>query len=121
MQTAEEKRPSATSCRYFLARQLRVEKLTLFETPQRFYLVGSCGPEDRDVFYVARVDRTDIHCVNLMEETYRYTRAEVTQSMADVGAKRVCEGVGLLGFVRFLQGWYMLIIVAKRQVGKSVG
>ncbi len=73
--------------RYSLEKRLRVEKLTLFETPQRFYLVGSCGPEDRDVFYVARVDRSDIHTVSLMEEDYRYTREEVEQSMRDVGAK----------------------------------
>jgi hypothetical protein len=37
--------------------------------------------------------------------------------MQAVSAKLVCSGVGLLGFVRFLQGWYMLLLVAKRQVG----
>jgi hypothetical protein len=67
---------SSGATRYWLEGEPRVQEVTLYETPHRFYLVGACSGEG-DVRHVARVDRSDIHTVTLSEDGHRYTPAEV--------------------------------------------
>ncbi len=72
-------RATMASPRYWLEPEARVEEVTLYETPQRFYLVGTSNDEP-GMAHVARVDRSDIYSVNLMEDGHHYTLAEVAST-----------------------------------------
>ncbi len=92
---------------------LKVDSVSLYETPQRFLLVGCV----RGSFSLVKVDRRDPHELELVEDQHIYSLDEINGVLATLQAKKTCSGVGVLGFVKFVQGWYMLIIVAKRVVG----
>ena len=92
----------------------KIESITVYETPQRYLLVGLVRA---DAFRVVKIDRSDPFSINLVEEQHVYTTAQVAELVKQCRAKKTCSGVGILGFVRFVQSWYMLVIVARRQVG----
>ncbi len=92
----------------------KIDSVSLYETPQRYLLVGSCGGA---AYRLVKVDRSDPSAMVLVEDQHEYTLEEMNGVLAALGAKKTCTGVGVLGFVKFVQGWYLLILVAGRQVG----
>jgi hypothetical protein len=92
---------------------LKVDSVSLYETPQRFLLVGCV----KDSFSLVKVDRSNPHELELVEDQHIYSLDEINAVLTALQAKKTCSGVGLLGFVKFVQGWYLLILVAKRPVG----
>ena len=103
----------ADETRYHLGNCNKISQVSLYETTQRFYLVGSLG----DSFHLVKVDRSDPFSINLTEDQHEYSVDEINDVLKTLGAKKICTGVGLLGFARFVQGWYLLVILDKQQVG----
>ena len=60
----------------------------------------------------------------LVEEKHTFTAAEFDDHHAEIKARfsplttRVLKSYGLLGFLRFLKGYYMVLITSRKRVGK---
>ncbi|ORX58769.1 hypothetical protein DM01DRAFT_1333388 [Hesseltinella vesiculosa] len=95
----------------------------LYETKTRFYLVGSDYAKQR--FKVLQIHRTNPNDLVVIEDDVVYSQQEKTKLLGmiedgnlSVGGlhpvtKRIC---GIVGFVRFTLGWYMVVITKCKQV-----
>ncbi|TPX38607.1 hypothetical protein SeMB42_g06635 [Synchytrium endobioticum] len=100
-------------------------RFTLYETKSRYYVVGMTI--SRDHYRVMKIDRTaDVQEVNLVCDPTIYSETEVADLLKMIcegnpgGIQRVTSFYGIMGFIRFLEGYYM-IIVTKRKVIAVLG
>ncbi|KNG47113.1 polyphosphoinositide phosphatase [Stemphylium lycopersici] len=106
----------------------RMHKFSLYETSSRFYLIGA-DITDRQ-FRVLKIDRTAApgH-LNIFEDDIVYNRREMHQLLDTIadgnkatgGMKLKCSTWGLLGFIRFTEAYYMLLISKRSQVAMLGG
>jgi hypothetical protein len=88
------------------------------------YLVGSNKAKTQ--FRLLKIDRTYPKDLVVSEDTSIYSRKEIHEllNMVDEGNKKngglteTCVAFGIVGFVRFLQGYYLLLITKRRKVGQ---
>jgi hypothetical protein len=101
----------------------RMHKFSLYETSTRFYLVGADIMEKQ--YRVLKIDRTaPPGHLNIFEDDILYTRREMHQLLNTIdegnkgagGMKLKCSTWGLLGFIRFTEAYYMLLITKRTQV-----
>jgi hypothetical protein len=106
----------------------RMHKFSLYETSTRFYLVGA---DIMDMHYrVLKIDRTSPpgH-LNIFEDDIVYSKREMNQLLNAIddgnkgsgGMKLKCSTWGLLGFIRFTEAYYMLLITKRAQVAMIGG
>lgn len=105
-----------------------VHKVTLYETTTRYYLVGA-DVMDR-YFKILKIDRTSApgH-LTIFEDDIIYDKSEMSQLLDAIedgnkgvgGLKVKCSAWGLLGFIRFTEAYYMLLITKRRQVAMLGG
>ncbi|ESO10569.1 hypothetical protein HELRODRAFT_72070 [Helobdella robusta] len=110
-----------------------VQKIAVYETKSRFYLVGSNSNESK--FKVIKIDRLEPKDLNIHDDHLEYTAQEVKDllQMIDqgnrftkvpqkgsnsVGLKKTHSAFGIVGFVRFLEGYYMILITKRRKVSE---
>ncbi|PRP89289.1 hypothetical protein PROFUN_02163 [Planoprotostelium fungivorum] len=102
-------------------------QINVYETKTRFLLVGFNCFKDR--FRVLQIDRTYATQLRLVEDPSLYTQSELEQLLhmygegnkSTGGIKKTCVAFGLIGFVRFLQGYFMVLITGRRKVGEISG
>ncbi|RUS76932.1 hypothetical protein EGW08_015305 [Elysia chlorotica] len=107
------------------------QKLVLYETKARYYVVGSNKAETR--FRVLKIDRTEPRELSLHDDKVEYSRTEIRSvlSMIDGGNKpkkgniyaglsKNISAFGIAGFVRFMEGYYM-ILITKRKKAAVIG
>jgi len=101
----------------------KMHRFTLYETSTRFYLVGQDIMERH--FRVMKIDRTTSPGrLSVFEDDIVYDRREVSQLLNAIedgnkgtgGMKIKCSTWGLLGFIRFTEAYYMLLITKRTQV-----
>lgn len=101
----------------------RMHKFSLYETSARFYLVGADILEKQ--YRVLKIDRTaPPGHLNIFEDDILYNRREMQQLLNTIdegnkgagGMKLKCSTWGLLGFIRFTEAYYMLLITKRAQV-----
>jgi hypothetical protein len=101
----------------------RMHKFSLYETSTRFYLVGADIMEKQ--YRVLKIDRTaPPGHLNIFEDDILYNRREMHQLLNTIdegnkgagGMKLKCSTWGLLGFIRFTEAYYMLLITKRAQV-----
>lgn len=105
----------------------RLERIIVYETAAHLYLVGY--DELETSFRLLKVDRRIERPKGLdeilIEDSDVYTKSDIMDmlQMVDDGNKttggltKVCEAHGLIGFVKFLDCFYINLITAKKQVG----
>eukprot|EP00058_Branchiostoma_floridae_P018686 XP_002604175.1 hypothetical protein BRAFLDRAFT_278184 [Branchiostoma floridae] len=106
-----------------------VQRIVLYETKARFFLVGSNNRETK--FRVLKIDRTEPKELVIIDDKVEYSQREVREllSMLDVGNRatrpaqkggagltRTVSAFGIVGFVRFLEGYYIVLITKRRRV-----
>jgi hypothetical protein len=101
----------------------RMHKFWLYETSTRFYLIGADVLEAQ--YRVLKIDRTSPpgH-LNIFEDNLLYSKREMHQLLNTIdegnrgtgGIKQKCSSWGLLGFIRFTEAYYMLLITKRTQV-----
>ncbi|KJH43495.1 hypothetical protein DICVIV_10475 [Dictyocaulus viviparus] len=121
----------------------RLRRVTVYETADRFYLVG-CDVSGMK-FKILKIDRIDSKVLLTGEPGSVYTRGEVLELLATVVesslilnrstikandrlsrkgtdglVEKIANAFGLLGAVRFLEGYYLLV-VTKANVVASFG
>ncbi|XP_017485349.1 PREDICTED: polyphosphoinositide phosphatase [Rhagoletis zephyria] len=96
-----------------------IQKVVLYETRSRLYLVGSNNRETR--FRMLTIDRTQHDRVVIDENPDELNALEIRRFLASLGSSpRVTSAYGVLGFVRFLEGYYLLL-VTKRKCCAHIG
>ena len=106
----------------------RMHKFTLYETNARYWITGS---DITDKYYkLLKIDRTaPPGQLSVFEDEIVYSKKEVTQLLTTIddgnkatGGLRVkCSFWGILGFIRFTDSYYVLLITKRQQVAMIGG
>ncbi|KAG1054130.1 hypothetical protein G6F43_003834 [Rhizopus delemar] len=95
----------------------------LYETKTRYYIIGTNQARQR--YRVLQIHRTNPNELTVIEDDVLYTEQEKTRLLKmiedgnlSVGGLQLSpmEIYGIVGFIRFTQGWYMIFITKRRQV-----
>lgn len=103
------------------------QKIVIYETKARYFIVGSNNTETK--FRVLKIDRMEPRDLNVIDDKVEYSRKEIRELLmridvgnrprlqkGPVGLKRTVSAFGIVGFVRFLEGYYMVLITKRRRV-----
>ncbi|KFK26296.1 hypothetical protein AALP_AA8G229600 [Arabis alpina] len=103
-----------------------MQEFKLFETLSNFYMIGwnSSG-----VYRVLKIDRLDATELNVSEDSTAYTKKECYELLKRIhegnkatgGLKLVTLCYGIIGFIKFLGPYYMLLITERREIGEICG
>lgn len=104
-----------------------MQKFRLYETPSKFYMVGR--DKSRTYWRVLTIDRSEPHELNIHEDSTTYTQSECFDLLRRIhegnkligGLKFVTTCYGIVGFIKFLGPYYMLLITKRRQIGAICG
>ncbi|XP_069866970.1 polyphosphoinositide phosphatase isoform X3 [Dipodomys merriami] len=110
-----------------------VQKLVLYETRARYFLVGSNHAETK--YRVLKIDRTEPKDLVIIDDRHVYTQQEVRELLGrlDLGNRtkmgqkgssglfRAVSAFGVVGFVRFLEGYYIVLITKQRKMADIGG
>lgn len=106
-----------------------MQKLVLYETKARFYVVGSNNEKTK--FRVLKIHRNEPRELVIEDDMVEYTADEVHKILAMIesgnrpksssskgnsGLFRSVSAFGIAGFVRFLEGYYMILITKRHRV-----
>ncbi|XP_015787789.1 polyphosphoinositide phosphatase-like [Tetranychus urticae] len=102
-----------------------VQKIVLYETKARYFIVGSNNAGT--TFRVIKIDRTEPKELVLVDDGVKYNKKEITELLARItnGNKKKTpqtpnriSAYGIFGFVRFLEGYYMILITKRRKIAQ---
>ncbi|XP_013601808.1 PREDICTED: phosphoinositide phosphatase SAC5-like [Brassica oleracea var. oleracea] len=104
-----------------------LHKFMLYRTLTNFYLIGR--DKKKTFWRILKIDRTDPNELNLFEDPTRYTHEQIVelkkwisrgnQEYGGLRAETTCYGI--IGFVKFLGPYYMLVIKKRKKVGEICG
>lgn len=106
---------------------LCMQKFRLYETRSNFYMIGR--DKSRTYWRVLKIDRLDPSELNVREDSTTYTERECSDLLRRIhegnkatgGLKFVTTCYGIVGFIKFLGPYYMLLITKRRQIGAICG
>ncbi|KAL4010624.1 hypothetical protein IC575_030126 [Cucumis melo] len=104
-----------------------MHKFRLYETRSKFYMVGR--NKNRTYWRVLKIDRMDLSELNIREDSAVYTETECSDLLRRIhegnkstgGLKFVSTCYGIVGFIKFLGPYYMLLITKRCQIGTICG
>ncbi|VVA91635.1 unnamed protein product [Arabis nemorensis] len=104
-----------------------LQKFKLYATPSNFYLIGR--DESKSFRRILKIDRTERNELNLFEDPTRYTNEEMRELKRWIhrgnkeygGLQGITTCYGIIGFVKFLEPYYMLVITKIKKVGEICG
>ncbi|CAH0383130.1 unnamed protein product [Bemisia tabaci] len=107
----------------FLPLISEIQKIALYETKNDFYLVGSNNTQTN--FRVLKLSRTVGQELSVIDDGIIYSEAEVRwlvsgsegghrSRSSSSNATKVLSAFGIVGFVRFLEGYYLILITKRR-------
>ncbi|KAE9609949.1 putative SAC domain-containing protein [Lupinus albus] len=104
-----------------------LHKFRLYETRSNFYMIGR--DKSRTYWRVLKIGRLDPSELNLREDPTTYTESECSDLLKRThegnkstgGLKFVTTCYGIVGFIKFLGPYYMLLITKRRQIGAICG
>ncbi|XP_067675637.1 polyphosphoinositide phosphatase-like [Haliotis asinina] len=105
-----------------------LQKLVLYETKARFYIVGSNKTETK--FRVLKIDRTEPRELVVNDDKVEYSKTEIRNILTminvgnqtpmarrgGVGLTKTVSAFGIVGFIRFLEGYYVILVTKRRKV-----
>jgi hypothetical protein len=109
-------------------RRYLMHRFTLYETSSRFYLVGQDITEQH--FRILKIDRTaPPGQLSIFEDENIYDKDSIHELLTTIedgnkgsgGLKLKCTAWGLLGFIRFTDSYYMLLITKRAQAAMLGG
>ncbi|XP_053566823.1 polyphosphoinositide phosphatase [Bombina bombina] len=110
-----------------------IQKLILYETRARHFLVGSNHAETK--YRVLKIDRTEPKDLVIIDDKHVYNQQEVRELLGRLdlgnrtkmgqkgssGLSRAVSAFGIVGFVRFLEGYYIVLITKRRKMADIGG
>ncbi|CAI0448160.1 unnamed protein product [Linum tenue] len=106
---------------------LPMQKFRLYETRSKFYMIGR--DKSRTYWRVLKIDRLDSSELSIREDSTTYTERECSDLLRRInegnkatgGLKFITICYGIVGFVKFLGPYYMLLITKRRTIGSICG
>ncbi|KAF9953360.1 phosphatidylinositol-3,5-bisphosphate 5-phosphatase [Mortierella alpina] len=101
-----------------------LNRFVLYETKTRFYIVGTNAPAGTR-FRVLKIDRTSAQDeLSITEDETVYSKAQVDDLLGMIvngnkatgGMREITKFYGIVGFVRFTEGYYMTLITKRSPV-----
>ncbi|KAM8847549.1 polyphosphoinositide phosphatase [Synchiropus picturatus] len=110
-----------------------IQRLVLYETRARYFLVGSNQAQTKH--RVLKIDRTEPKDLVVIDDKHVYTQQEVRELLGRLdlgnrtkigqkgssGLSRAVTACGIVGFVRFLEGYYIVLITKQRKMADIGG
>ncbi|KAG2691271.1 hypothetical protein I3760_08G002000 [Carya illinoinensis] len=104
-----------------------LEKFRLYETRQRFYLIGS--DRSKRLFRVLKIDRSEPSDLNISEDPVVYSPKEIKNLLQRIdegnratgGLAPVAKVFGIVGCIKFLESYYLILVTKRRQIGCICG
>lgn len=104
-----------------------LHKFKLYETFSKFYMIG--WDKNRTFWKVLKIDRSEACDLNIVEDSVVYSEVEfydLLQRLHDGnkstgGLKFVTMCYGIVGFIKFLGPFYMLLITKRKKIGMICG
>ncbi|XP_051131113.1 phosphoinositide phosphatase SAC3-like isoform X2 [Andrographis paniculata] len=104
-----------------------MQKFRLYETRSNFYMVGR--DKSRTSWKILKIDRLEPSELVIHEDSAIYTESECSDllkrvhegNMATGGLRFVTSCYGIVGFIKFLGPYYMMLITRRRQIGAICG
>ncbi|CAC5356847.1 FIG4 [Mytilus coruscus] len=104
-----------------------IQKVVLYETKARIYVVGSNTTETQ--FRVLKIDRTESKDLVIHDDKAVYTQIQIRNLLtminhgnqpkdvkSDAGLIKTISAFGIVGFVKFLEGYYIIVITQRAKV-----
>ncbi|KAK4293153.1 hypothetical protein Pmani_034130 [Petrolisthes manimaculis] len=105
-----------------------LQKMALYETKSRLYLIGSNNTQTK--FRVLKIDRTEPYELQITDDKVEYSQRQIKELLAMInegnraqsgqrqqaGLSRTVSAFGIVGFVRFLEGYYIILVTKRRKV-----
>ncbi|KAG5036737.1 phosphoinositide phosphatase SAC2-like isoform X2 [Glycine soja] len=104
-----------------------MQKFRLYETRSKFYMIGR--DKNRTFWRVLKIDRLEPSELNIFEDSTLYSDIECCDLLRRIhegnkstgGLKFVTTCYGIIGFIKFLEPYYMLLITKRRKIGTICG
>ncbi|KAK6911811.1 SAC domain, partial [Dillenia turbinata] len=104
-----------------------LHKFKLYETRSNFYMIG--WDKSRSFWRVLKIDRLEASELNIQEDPTTYSESECRDLLERIhdgnrptgGLKFVTTCYGIVGFIKFLGPYYMLLITNRRKIGAICG
>ncbi|KAF8025928.1 hypothetical protein BT93_F2685 [Corymbia citriodora subsp. variegata] len=111
----------------FRSHDICIEKFRLYETRSMFYMIG--WDNSGTYWRVLKIDRLDPSELIILEDATTYTEHECYDLLRRIhegnistgGLKFVTTCYGIIGFIKFLGPYYMLLITKRREIGAICG
>lgn len=101
-----------------------IQRIALYETKSKFYLVGSNNTQTR--FRLLKIDRMESKDLEIYDDKVEYTAEEIRNLIGMIesgnrragggGFSKVISAFGIVGFIKFLEGYYIILITKRRRV-----
>ncbi|KAL6956178.1 suppressor of actin mutation [Sarracenia purpurea var. burkii] len=106
---------------------LCLQKFMLYETRSNFYIIGR--DKKRNTWRVLKIDRLEPSELSILEDSTTYSEIECSDLLRRIhegnksmgGLKFVTTCYGIIGFIKFLGPYYMLLITKRRKIGTICG
>ncbi|CAN9507468.1 unnamed protein product [Ophioblennius macclurei] len=110
-----------------------IQRMVLYETRARYFLVGSNQAQTKH--RVLKIDRTEPKDLVIIDDKHVYNQQEVRELLGRLdlgnrtkigqkgssGLSRAVTACGIVGFVRFLEGYYIVLITKRRKMADIGG
>ncbi|XP_078145954.1 polyphosphoinositide phosphatase [Centroberyx gerrardi] len=110
-----------------------IQRMVLYETRARYFLVGSNQAQTKH--RVLKIDRTEPRDLVIIDDKHVYSQQEVRELLGRLdlgnrtkisqkgssGLSRAVSAYGIVGFVRFLEGHYIVLITKRRKMADIGG
>ncbi|KAA3484422.1 phosphoinositide phosphatase SAC1 isoform X2 [Gossypium australe] len=104
-----------------------LEKFRLYETRARYYLIGS--DRNKKFFRVLKIDRSEPSDLNISEDPVVYSPQEIKNLLQRIaegnratgGLNFVAKVFGIVGCIKFLESYYLILVTKRQQIGSICG
>ncbi|XP_050285150.1 phosphoinositide phosphatase SAC2-like [Quercus robur] len=104
-----------------------LQSFRLYETFSNYYIIGR--DKKKTFWKVLKIDRLESSELKIYEDSTTYTENECADLLKRLdegnkktgGLKLVTACYGIVGFVKFLEPYYMLLITKRRKIGEICG
>eukprot|EP01134_Creolimax_fragrantissima_P007453 CFRG7453T1 len=96
-----------------------IQRIVVYETKSVLLVVG----REQSVYRLLRIDRTNAQQLTIIDDKTEYTGEEIDETIKRYstdkteGVRKKVTAFMILGFITFVEGYYMLLVTKRRKVG----
>ena len=103
-----------------------IHRISIYQTNARIYIIGT--DFSQSYYRLLKVDRTEPKSLVIDDDNRKYTEKEIDEILKMIdggninsvnktnGLQKTVSSFGIVGFVRFLEGYYILLITKRRKI-----